>query len=595
MHNIVHNMMDDLGISNHLTTRNGVCQYVRRVPEDLRAAFPFARVQISLRTRDPRQARAAALQLDRDWDKRFAEARRTRGLDAAEDGLVAVGTDSWTWSDWQMLATWFGASLAEQDWRARLCNLTGAALGAEPDLSRLPWREDAVVKEHIAREERLRTMSVVDYAGEYHATVQIHVRRLGISLSRTQTEYVRFMAACLQAELAYLDVFHQRESRRGGCDQPHPDTIDGPWRCAKSVMHPDQAVEQSAAMAPTASIAVITAGKTLTDCQAKWVSNRTTARKSVRPAYLREMEHTIAAFQAHAGLSDIGAIRRKHVLAFRDHLSSAGIYKVQTVNKKVGFISSLLSTALNAGWIEVPLGPDIYLQVPEDEDRREPYTQADLTAIFAHPVFKSNYRFTRAKACHELQFWLPLIACLHGMMSSEILQLGPDTVAPHPDAKQIWCFEVTNAGDRRVKTLARRRHMPIRRELLDLGLLDIVEAAKRQGWRWLWTDMQAQGGDVTRVSGYFSSFWAHFSREELEIAAEGTSLYSFRHAFQDRLAAAGHGEATKQALMGHAEGGMTGRYGTKRKPRVVNIVELDAALQTLPWPFLNGVRPLQPF
>ena len=42
MHNIVDNMTDDLGISNHLTIRNGVCRYVRRVPEDLRLAFPFA-------------------------------------------------------------------------------------------------------------------------------------------------------------------------------------------------------------------------------------------------------------------------------------------------------------------------------------------------------------------------------------------------------------------------------------------------------------------------------------------------------------------------------------------------------------------------
>ncbi len=448
-----------------------------------------------------------------------------------------------------------------------------------------------MVKEHIAREEQLRSMSVADYVTERQAMVQGQIRRLGISLSRTHPDHARFMAACLQAELGYLDVFHLRESRRGGCDQLHPDTVDGPWRRAKPAKRSDQAVDQPSSAAGAPSAAIIPAGRTLADCRAKWIGNRAMARKSVRPAYLREMDHTIAAFQSHSGLIDVGAIRRKHVLAFRDHISSTGSYKVQTVNKKVGFISSLLGTALNAGWVETPLGPDIYLQVPEDEDRREPYTDADLRIIFAHPVFTAAYRYTRVKACYELQFWLPLLACLHGMMSSEILQLGPDTVVRHPDANDVWCFEVTNAGDRRIKTLARRRHMPIRRELLRLGLLDIVNTAKHQGWRWLWTNMQAQDGDVTRVSGYFSSFWAHFARHELGITTEG-SLYSFRHAFQDRLAAAGHGEATKQALMGHAEGGMTGRYGTKSKPRVANIVELDAALQALSWPFLSGVKPL---
>ena len=54
MHNIVHNTADDDVIANHITLRNDVCQYVRRVPEDLRDAFPFTRIQKSLgvRSRD---------------------------------------------------------------------------------------------------------------------------------------------------------------------------------------------------------------------------------------------------------------------------------------------------------------------------------------------------------------------------------------------------------------------------------------------------------------------------------------------------------------------------------------------------------------
>lgn len=42
--------------------------------------------------------------------------------------------------------------------------------------------------------------------------------------------------------------------------------------------------------------------------------------------------------------------------------------------------------------------------------------------------------------------------------------------------------------------------------------------------------------------------------------------------------------------MGHAEGGMTKRYGTKRKPRVVNIGDLDEAVQGLDWAFLPAIR-----
>lgn len=49
----MHNMADpDVPISNHLTMRNGICQDVRRVPEDVRDSFPFERIQKSLSIRD---------------------------------------------------------------------------------------------------------------------------------------------------------------------------------------------------------------------------------------------------------------------------------------------------------------------------------------------------------------------------------------------------------------------------------------------------------------------------------------------------------------------------------------------------------------
>ncbi|GJD43778.1 hypothetical protein AFCDBAGC_1633 [Methylobacterium cerastii] len=575
---------DDVPVSNHLTLREGVFQYVRRVPEDLRDAFPFARVQRSLRTRDKRAARADALALDEVWDDHFAEARRRKGLSPGPDGPAALVAEGWTWPDWQALASWFGASLAEEDWRARLGSTSGAALTAERDLSRLPWRDPAVVREHIARGRALREGTVTDYAEARLPFVQGYVRRLGVSLTRTDPDLERFMAACLTAELAYLDVFQMREARRGGLDHLHPDAVDGPWKHAAS--RPGSHPEPQAR--PTTIDSEVC--RSLADCRAKWVENRTKTKKQARPDYLREMDRTVAAFEAHAGVGDIGLIRRRHLLAYRDHLDTATAYKTATINKKVGFISGLMATAANAGWIETGLGPDLYLEVPEDEDRREPYGDTELATIFAHPVFTQGKRLTAVKACGELQFWLPLIACLHGMISSEILQIGPDTVGPHPDHPDMLCFNVTNAGERALKTLARRRWVPVRRELIDLGLPALVAAAKQEGRKSLWSAMEAQAGDVTRVSGYFSSFWAVFSRGELGLTTEGTSLYSFRHGFQDRLGSAGYGGEIKKALMGHAESGMTGRYGTKKKPRAVNVVELNEAIQRLPWPFLTAVR-----
>ena len=275
-------------------------------------------------------------------------------------------------------------------------------------------------------------MAVAAYAAERFAFVQSYVRRLGVTLSRTQPDFDRFMAACLKAELAYLDLFQLREARRVGLDHPHPDTVDGPWRPAAPLSRRTATASSASHTVPAAIVSADNAasfasqpsGKTLKDCRTKWIENRVKARKQVRNDSLRGMDATVALFEAHAGLTDIGAMRRKHVLAFRDHLESTRDYKTATVNKKVGYVSALLRTALKAGWTETALGENIFPEGPEDEGTREPYQEQDLAKIFAHPIFTASHRFTRAKACSELQFWPPLIACLHGRISSEILQLG---------------------------------------------------------------------------------------------------------------------------------------------------------------------------
>ncbi|WP_206454398.1 DUF6538 domain-containing protein [Aurantimonas marina] len=219
-----------MAISNHLTRRNGVWQYVRRVPEDLRDVFPFTRVQKSLRTEVERRAREVALDLDRLWDGRFAEARERKGLVSNTGELPSIRTEEWAWPDWEALAGWFEASLAEEGWQARLLTMTGPVLSKDADFSRIPWRDDVAAREHIDRAKLLRSMSVSEYGETRASFVRSYLRRLGVALTRSDPNFLRFMAACHAAELSYLDLFRLRESRQGGIGNTHPDAIEGPWR-----------------------------------------------------------------------------------------------------------------------------------------------------------------------------------------------------------------------------------------------------------------------------------------------------------------------------------------------------------------------------
>ncbi|UIJ73887.1 DUF6538 domain-containing protein [Aurantimonas sp. HBX-1] len=385
------NMVAEVAISNHLTKRNGVWQYVRRVPEDLRGSFPFARIQKSLRTSVERQAREAALDLDRLWDRRFAEASERNGYARHDGELPLINTDSWTWPDWEALAAWFKVALAEEDWQARLSEVTGHVLSTDADLSRIPWRDERVIRDHLNREKLLKKLSVAEYGEQRAAFVRGYVRRLGITLSRSDPPFLRFMAACHSAELSYLDLFRLRESRQGGLGNAHPDTIVGPWRQPRAPQGSGAAVWAGAlasngsvsgyAIAGSASADGWTS-KTLSHCIDKWIGNRQAAKQAVRDHHISDMRKTVAMFESQAGVRDIGLITRKHVLAFRDALRTRSDYKAATINKKVSYITSLLSTARNAGWIDREIGTKVLMQVPGDEGVREAFDNQQLAAIF---------------------------------------------------------------------------------------------------------------------------------------------------------------------------------------------------------------------
>jgi hypothetical protein len=89
--------------------------------------------------------------------------------------------------------------------------------------------------------------------------------------------------------------------------------------------------------------------------------------------------------QDHSGVKDVGLVQRSHIIAFRDKLYDSGQYATASANKRTGYITTLVKTAANKGWIEQAIRGDIRLTVPKGEDAREPYSADDLDTIFGHP------------------------------------------------------------------------------------------------------------------------------------------------------------------------------------------------------------------
>lgn len=479
------------------------------------------------------------------------------------------------------MADWVHAWLLEQDWEARLRNLPGEAFGEGVERKHL-WRDTAVVRTHIDLRKRLADMTVSAYADERLSYLQSLVRPLGVPLGREQAYYERFAAACFKSEIRYLDAFLARERGEVG-EQPHPDTIRGRWRVEAERIREQEVARILGTSTPTKTVI----GKTLLDCLNQWVRDRTKAQKLVTPHGKKEKELAIEDFEKFAKVQDISGVTRALVVSYRDHLSETGL-KVPTYNKRVGQITTLITTAKRAGWVKDDIGGDIMHEVPAGTNEREPFSREELARLFADRTFSAGHRSTNRKAAGELQFWLPLISLTGGLISSEIIQLGPDTVGSHPEHAEIICFQVTNAGGRSVKAAARKRYVPVRGELWDGGLRILVEQAAAKEQSRLWSDDSS--AEVTSISNMFSAFWSDFLRNGVGVTDVLKALYSLRHNFRDALSAQGATPYEKDQLMGHAEGGTGALYGAKREAREVDIRRLNDLVQGAKWSCLADVR-----
>lgn len=132
-----------------------------------------------------------------------------------------------------------------------------------------------------------------------------------------------------------------------------------------------------------------TTGKSLQDCLQQWKADRERANKLETSHGLSEKEFAIKDFEAHAKVHDIGGITRAHIIAYRDHLSTAGLM-TPSFNKRVGQITTLLTTAKRAGWIDADVSGGVYVEVPAGTNEREPFTARELNLIFSHETFRSG-------------------------------------------------------------------------------------------------------------------------------------------------------------------------------------------------------------
>jgi integrase len=153
---------------------------------------------------------------------------------------------------------------------------------------------------------------------------------------------------------------------------------------------------------------------------------------------------------------------------------------------------------------------------------RTQFTLGDLQTIF-NP---SSYLTIKSPSL----YWLPLLSAYSGARMNELAQLD---VADVTQVKGVWSVFINDdKPDKRLKSDAARRYLPIHSVVLALGFLDYVAEMREAGHRLLFPNLKpsSKGLYSYMPSKEFAAYL-----DKVGIQGSGTVFHSFRHTAMDTM------------------------------------------------------------
>ncbi len=242
-----------------------------------------------------------------------------------------------------------------------------------------------------------------------------------------------------------------------------------------------------------------------------------------------------------------------------------------TVNSHLNALHRLLQFAVVEEWLPTNPARGLQLEDPvHDEDKRHPFTATHLKAIFSAPLYTGclndgpGYDKPGESKPRRGRFWVPLIGLFGGLRLNEICQLTEDDIQ---EIAGHHVFRMTDEGVKALKTPAARRKVPVHPELERLGFLVYVNSIRTDHAprSRLFPDLSV--AKTGYASDNMSKWFARFL-DKRGISDRELGFHSFRHAFKDRMDAAGIDTERKQLIGGWARRGTDRVYGNAEDVRV---------------------------
>jgi hypothetical protein len=272
-----------------------------------------------------------------------------------------------------------------------------------------------------------------------------------------------------------------------------------------------------------------------------------------------------------------------------------------TVNKSLNLLAAIVGAAERdgemdavAGFVNPFRGLTIRIDDRHETQQRMPFSEAQLGALFADPIFTDGKRPLGGGG--DASFWFPLIGLMTGARLNEIAQLRIADIRKDPESG-IWFMDIGTEGGRSIKTASSRRQVPLHGELIRLGILryrDALLATKgKKDTDSLWPAVKSDDGFYSATA--FTKFFGRFLRKTVGITDTRIVFHSFRHTFKRLARDAGLTEELHDALTGHAGNGGVGRgygagFGLKTLHEAIGRIGSPKSVVTLPEWTAKGVK-----
>jgi integrase len=226
---------------------------------------------------------------------------------------------------------------------------------------------------------------------------------------------------------------------------------------------------------------------------------------------------------------------------------------VRTLNKYLQAYNSLFGWAKRNGYVPENVFEGLAVRQGKNKGKqvRTSFSNEQVTRMLQE-LLNNDGRFVRL----PYQKWGPLIALYTGARLNEIAQMHLADIRMQDG---VWCFDINDKGeDKKLKTDASRRFVPIHSGLIALGFVDYVQSLRDEAVTKLFPKFT-----YCPKNGWGRSLGRWFNDEflvRMGMKGQGLSFHSFRHTVVTGLMHTDVDLPLIQTLVGHERQGVTHQH-----------------------------------